>query len=183
MSIPPRDPALVGDREIVLSRVFDAPPHRVYQAWTDPEQVGLWWGPGGFTTTTHQMEVRPGGIWRYTMHGPDGTDYQNRMTFLEVVPGQRLVADHGGEGDTEHLTHHTTVTFEPAGPGGAQTKVTLRMRFDSAAARDVVVNSYGAVEGGKQHLARLAEHLAAQGPGAPAGREFVISRVFAAPRE
>ena len=67
------------------------PPARVFDAWTDPEQVVQWWGPRGFTTTTHNMEVKPGGVWRFIMHGPDGRDYQNKITYLEVARPERLV--------------------------------------------------------------------------------------------
>ena len=80
-----------ADREIVLTRLFDAPPTMVWEAWTDPAQVGLWWGPKGFTTTIEVMDVRVGGVWRLVMHGPDGTDYPNQSTFTEVVPYERLV--------------------------------------------------------------------------------------------
>ena len=85
-----------SDREIVISRVFDAPRERVFEAMTDPKQVVKWWGPNGFTTTIHEMDVRPGGVWRHTMHGPDGTDYPNKSVFLEVVKPERIVYKHSG---------------------------------------------------------------------------------------
>ena len=147
-----------ADREIVLSRVFDAPRELVWDAWTDPQQVVEWWGPKGFTTTIHEMDVRPGGIWRHTMHGPDGTDYANKSTFLEVVKPARIVYSHGGgkKGDPG-AQFVATWTFEAQ---GNKTKLTLRMVFPSAAAREHVVKTYGAIEGGKQTLARLADYLA-----------------------
>jgi uncharacterized protein YndB with AHSA1/START domain len=80
-----------ADREIVITRLIDAPPERVFDAWTDAAQVVQWWGPRGFTATTHKMDVRPGGVWRFVMHGPDGRDYQNKITYLEVVRPERLV--------------------------------------------------------------------------------------------
>ena len=86
-----------ADREIVITRLIDAPPARVFDAWTDPRQVVQWWGPRGFTTTTSKMDVKPGGVWGFVMHGPDGHDYQNRITYLEVVKPERLVYKHGGE--------------------------------------------------------------------------------------
>ncbi|HEX5726482.1 MAG TPA: SRPBCC family protein, partial [Longimicrobiaceae bacterium] len=144
-----------ADREIVLTRVFDAPRELVFRAWTDPEQVPLWWGPRGFTTTTHEMEVRPGGVWRFVMHGPDGTDYPNRVEYVEVVEPERLVYAHGDDGEGDDTHFHVTVTFAAEGGG---TRVTLRMRFDTAAERDRTVE-FGAVEGGNQTLDRLAEHL------------------------
>ena len=72
-----------AEREISITRLFDAPRELVFEAWTDPEQVVQWWGPHGFTTTIHEMDVRPGGVWRFIMHGPDGTDYDNRVVFEE----------------------------------------------------------------------------------------------------
>src|ERR1700678_444638 len=90
---PPENSA---DREIVISRVFDAPRELVWQAMTDPLHVIHWWGPRGFTTTIEEMNVRPGGVWKQVMHGPDGTDYPNKSIFTEVVKPERLVYAHGG---------------------------------------------------------------------------------------
>src|SRR5271170_6970154 len=85
-----------ADREIVISRVFDAPRELVWQAWTDPKQVVRWWGPNGFTTTIEVMDVRPGGVWKHVMLGPDGTNYPNESLFQEVVSPERIVFAHGG---------------------------------------------------------------------------------------
>ena len=167
-----------ADREIVLTRVFDAPRELVWNAWTDPEQVVQWWGPRGFTTTIHEIDVRPGGIWRHTMHGPDGTDYPNESKFIEVVKPERIVYSHGGgkKGDPG-AQFEATWMFEAQGD---KTKLTLRMVFPTAAVREHVVKTYGAIEGGKQTLDRLAEQLSRP----PAsGRDFVIARVFDAPRD
>jgi uncharacterized protein YndB with AHSA1/START domain len=173
------DARMPTDREIVISCLIDAPRERVFEAWTDPEQVVQWWGPRGFTTTTHKMEVKPGGVWRFIMHGPDGRDYQNRITYLEVLPPERLVYSHGGGGeDLEPISFETTVTFVAE---GNRTMVTLRSVFPTREQRDRVVKEHGAVEGGEQHLARLDEHLAGGGTGT--SRAFVISRVFDAPRD
>src|SRR3954449_1876611 len=99
-----------ADREIVAVRVFDAPRELVWKLWTDPHHVAQWWGPNGFTNTIHEMDVRPGGVWRFIMHGPDGVDYPNRIVFIEVVEPERLVYSHGGdEGDP--VQFHVTVTF------------------------------------------------------------------------
>jgi uncharacterized protein YndB with AHSA1/START domain len=73
-----------ADRQIVTTRVLDAPRELVFKMWTDPEHIVQWWGPKGFTTTTYSMDVRPGGVWRFVMHGPDGTDYQNKITRLTM---------------------------------------------------------------------------------------------------
>jgi uncharacterized protein YndB with AHSA1/START domain len=141
-----------SDREIITTRVFDAPRELVFAAWTDPKHVAEWWGPKGFTNTIYEMDVRPGGVWRFVMHGPDGVDYQNEIIFVEVVKPERLVYDH-----VSGPKFHMTVTFDEQ---GGKTKITMRMRFDTAALRDKVAREFGAVEGAKQTLERLAEFLA-----------------------
>ena len=143
-------------REIVVSREFDAPRQLVFEAWTDPEQVVQWWGPHGFTTTIHEMDVRPGGVWRFVMHGPDGTDYDNKVVFVEVAGPERLVYDHGPGDESDSPQFRVTVTFEEE---GGKTRLTLRLVFASPAERDSAVE-FGALEGGNQTLERLAKHLA-----------------------
>jgi uncharacterized protein YndB with AHSA1/START domain len=86
----------LSERGIVLTRVFDAPRELVWDAWTDPKKIVQWWGPRGFTTTIREMDLRPGGIWRHTMHGPDGTDYPNKSKFIEVVKPERISYSHSG---------------------------------------------------------------------------------------
>jgi uncharacterized protein YndB with AHSA1/START domain len=146
--------ASTADREIVLERTYDAPRELVYKVWTDPEHVVKWWGPNGFTTTNHSMDVRVGGGWRYTMHGPDGTDYPNVTTFLVVEPNERLVYDHGD--DQNPRLFQASATFDDV---GGKTRLTLRLVFDTAEQRDATVEKSGAIEGGKQTLARLAEFI------------------------
>lgn len=153
----PKEATLSGDREITATRIFDAPRDLVFQMWTDPQHIGQWWGPRGFTTTTYNMDVRPGGIWRFVMHGPDGTDYQNKITFIEIVKPERLVYKHGGDKEVEPVNFQVTVTFEEQ---GGKTKLTMQMFFPSAAARTFTVEKYGAVEGLTQTLGRLEEYLA-----------------------
>jgi uncharacterized protein YndB with AHSA1/START domain len=146
-----------SDREVIFTRVFDAPRELVWEAFTDPQQVVKWWGPKGFTTTNHEMDVRPGGIWRHTMHGPDGTDYPNVCRFIEVVKPERIVyVQTGGKAGDSGMPCEVTWTFEAQ---GRKTKLTGRMVFPSAAVLEHVVKTYGVIEGGKQTLARLAEHL------------------------
>src|SRR5262245_59114978 len=90
-------------RSIVITRVFDAPRELVYKVCTQPEHVVNWWGPRGFTNTMHGMDVRVGGVWRFTMHGPDGKDYPNKIEYLEVSPPKKLVFLHGDGGDTDRF--------------------------------------------------------------------------------
>jgi len=149
--------ATTPDREIVLKRTVDAPRDLVFEVWTDPKHLSHWWGPNGFTLTIHEINVAPGGVWRFIMHGPDGRDYNNKIVFIEVVKPERLVYRHSGEGDTEAVRFQTTVTFADR---DGKTDLTLRMVFDSNEARDAVIKTYGAVEGGKQTLGRLGAYLA-----------------------
>ena len=146
------------DREIVLTRVFDASRELLWEMWTNPEHVAQWWGPRGFTITTEEMDVRPGGVWRHTMHGPDGTDYPSKSIFVEVTKPERIAYSlAGGKKGDVGVQSDVTWTFEKQ---GEKTKVTLRMVFSSAEALEHVVKTYGAIEGGKQTLDRLAEYLA-----------------------
>ena len=113
-----------ADRELIFTRVFDAPRELVFKAWTDPRHLMQWWGPKGFTTSVYEMDVRPGGVWRLTMRGPDGVDYKNRIVFLEVVKPERLVYKHEPEKGSEPVSFETTVTFAEE---GGKTRLTLQI--------------------------------------------------------
>jgi uncharacterized protein YndB with AHSA1/START domain len=167
-----------ADREIVTIRVFDAPRDLVFKLWTDPAHVAQWWGPNGFTITTSQMDVRPGGVWRFEMHGSDGKNYANRVTYVDVVRPERLVYKHDDDGAGETSGFDVTATFEEL-PGG-KTKLTMRVVFPTAAAKRYVVEMHSAIEGMNQTLGRLGEKLAVMTAG-DGGQEFVISRMFDAP--
>jgi uncharacterized protein YndB with AHSA1/START domain len=143
-------------RAIIGTREFDAPRALVFEAWTDPKHLSQWWGPDGFTTTTSAFDMRPGGVWRFVMHGPDGRGYENRVTFDEIVKNERLVYHHGGD-DVEPVQFRTTVTFEDL--SNNRTRVTLRGVFPSAAERARVIKEYGADKGMVQTLARLADYV------------------------
>ncbi len=149
-----------ADWEIVITRVFDAPREFVFKAWTDPKDVPQWWGPKGFTTTIHEMDVRPGGVWRFIMHGPDGTDYDNKIVFIEIVKPKRLVYPHGSDKEDEPGQFRVTVTFAEQ---GGKTRRTMRMVFKSAEERDKVVKEFNAIEGANQCMDRLEEHWAKMG--------------------
>jgi uncharacterized protein YndB with AHSA1/START domain len=144
-----------ADREIVAERLLNAPRELVFQVWTDPEHLAHWWGPRGFTITTAEMDVRPGGVWRFVMHGPDGVDYPNRIVYLEIVKPERLVYLHGSEDEPGHF--RVTVNFYAE---GRKTRLTMQMLFDSAAEREEVVTRFNAVQGLNQTLDRLGELLA-----------------------
>src|SRR5450631_188479 len=109
MNATTKDAADTSDREIVITRVFDAPRELVFKAWTDPKHLVHWWGPNGFTNTFHEVDIRPGGVWRFTMHGPDGVDYPNRIVFEEIVKPERIVYAHSGGEENDLAQFHVTV--------------------------------------------------------------------------
>jgi len=150
---------------IIARRIFDAPRELVFAAWTDPTHLAQWWGPTGFTTTTHTFDMRPGGVWRFVMHGPDGRDYQNRVTYEEVVPPERIAYRHGGGEDVEPAQFRQSITFEDL---GGRTRLTWRGDFPSAAERDRVIKEYAADTGLLQTLTRLEQYVSATVP-RPAG--------------
>lgn len=153
-----KQPARVSeaDREIALTRQFDAPRERVFDCWFEPEHISNWWGPDGFTTTTHEMDARPGGAWRFTMHGPDGHDYANKVVYEEISRPGRLVYRHVGEADNEGIRFRVTVTFADV---DGRTEVDFRMVFDTREMHQEAAR-FGAIEGLYDTLSRLETYLA-----------------------
>lgn len=146
-----------ADREMVISRIVDAPRELVWDAMTRPEHVVHWWGPHGFTDTLEKLDFRVGGVWKHTMHGPDGKDYLNESVFTEIVKPQRIEFSHGGTAKGDPSAQFDAIwTFDAL---GKQTRVTMRAIFPTAAVRDTTIKTYNAIEGGKQTLARLAAYL------------------------
>ena len=167
--------AKARSNEIRITRVYDAPVRAVWDAWTDPEQVAKWWGPRGFTLTTHSKDLRPGGSWVYTMHGPDGTDYPNKTPYLEVEECAKLVYDHGGNDDRPPLFRVQVLFSENDG------KTTMEMCMTMAtpeAAEEI--GKFIKKAGGNATWDRLAEYLEHESSGKDS---FVINRSFDAPLE
>ncbi len=148
------------DREIVISRVIDAPRTLVYAAWTDPEQIQMWFGPDGMAIETREIDLRPGGVWRFDMTAPDGTRYGNRMVFLRLEAPGLIEVEHGADQDSDPGRFRMLVTFDAQGDG--KTVLTLRQMHPSRARREGAIG-FGAVEYGGQTLAKLALHLAQAG--------------------
>lgn len=145
---------------IVTTREIEAPRELVFEVWTDPKHLAQWWGPDGFTTTTSAFDMRPGGVWRFVMHGPDGRDYDNRIVFDAIEPPQRIVYHHSSGEDSETVLFRSVVTFEDL--GRSRTRVTLRATLPSAAERDRLVREFGADKGAAQTIARMAAYVAAR---------------------
>jgi uncharacterized protein YndB with AHSA1/START domain len=140
------------NRELITTRIISASPERVWQAFTDPKEVGLWWGPAGFTNTIDTMDLRPGGEWRYVMHGPDGTDYPNALTYDEIEKPNRIVYSHHASKEFGLEAWTMIQTFEAAGD---QTRVTMHAIYASLEDYTKHMVDFHAKEGAEQMLERL----------------------------
>ena len=143
------------DREIVISRVISAPRELVFEAFTEVRHLSQWWGPEGFTTTTRAFEFRVGGEWNFVMHGPDGTDYQEWISWTEIAPPERIALLHG-ESHGDPNAFQSVLTFAP---DGAETRIEMRTVFPTKELRDEAVEKYHAIEGGQQTLSKLAAYV------------------------
>jgi uncharacterized protein YndB with AHSA1/START domain len=168
-----------GSRELIVSRVFDAPREVVWKAWTDPKQIVRWWGPVGFQTIIHEMDFRVGGTWHLTMWGPDGKEYPNYSTFTEIVPLEKIVFSHGGGAkDMPEALFVMTWSFKSV---GNKTELTVKQVYKTEADRDFIAKTYGALEGAKQTLGRLQTKLDLDAN--PDKERLLITRAFNAPRD
>jgi uncharacterized protein YndB with AHSA1/START domain len=138
-------------REILFTRILNAPRELVFKAWTDPAHIAKWWGPTGFTNTFDKFDFRPGGAWRFTMHGPNGVDYKNEIDFVEIATPERIVLRHI---NPPHFT--ITVTLEDL---GGKTRLTWRNLFDTVDEFEGVKSF--AVDGLRQNIDKLEAHLTA----------------------
>jgi uncharacterized protein YndB with AHSA1/START domain len=146
-------PPAAAERELVITRVFDAPPERVFRAWTEREHLLRWCAPRGFTVTHAEGDVRPGGAWRSCMRSPEGVDYWLGGIYREVVRPERLVFTHAWDGEDGRPGPETLVTVDLAARGGG-TEMTFRQSgFRSAESRD------GHHEGWSETFDRLDRHV------------------------
>src|SRR5690242_8242177 len=141
-----------ADREIVVSRVIGAPREVVFEAFTEVRHLAQWWGPEGFTTTTRAFEFRVGGEWDFVMHGPDGTDYQEWISWTEIAPPERIELVHGEFRDDPNA-FESVLTFVT---DGAATRIEMRTLFPTKELRDEAVEQHHAIEGGQQTVDNLA---------------------------
>jgi len=144
------DPAKV----LRVERTVGAPRDLVFEAFSDARHLDAWWGPNGFTNETHAMEFAVGGLWHYTMYGPDGKVWPNWIRYTEISPPSRIAYEHGAElGEAAHF--NGIITFEDE---GGRTRVSLILVFATKEARDATLE-FGAVEGGNQTLAKLDAYV------------------------
>ena len=162
-----------SDREIVITRLIDAPVARVWRAWTDDAEIVKWWGPHGFSDETEKREFKAGGHWKHVMIGPDGTRFPNYATYKEIEPEKRIVlVNAGSKEDAEKgVGFRSEIDFKAV---GNKTEITMRLIFPTAEMRAFVVKEFKAIEGGRQTIARLAARVEG---------DFVIFRMVDAPRE
>lgn len=147
--------AATADREIVISRVIDAPREVVFEAFTEVRHLSHWWGPEGFTTTTRAFEFRVGGEWNFTMHGPDGTDYPEWITWTAFTLPERIEFLHGEYRDDPNA-FQSVISFTAEAEA---TRIEMRTVFPTTQARDEAVEKYHAIEGGQQTLSNLAAYV------------------------
>ncbi|MEP6573612.1 MAG: SRPBCC domain-containing protein [Gemmatimonadota bacterium] len=155
-----------SEREVVFTRLLDAPVEKVWRVWTDPVHLNQWFGPDGFTITTHEFAFEPGGVWRFIMHGPDGVDYPTRIVFRDIVAPRRLAYDNGWDLPGAPLDFTVVVTLVPE---GKQTALAIHLTFADAEAMKTAVERYGVLEGGAQTLGRIAVYLGTVSQGSVEG--------------
>ncbi len=167
--------AQAKSNELKITRFYEAPVAAVWAAWTDPKQVAQWWGPRGFSLTTHAHDLKTGGHWHYTMHGPDGANYVNKTKYHEVITHKRMVYDHGGNDERKPL-FRVTVNFAAVN-GGTLMDMTMACPTPEEAEQ---TKKFVKKAGGEATWDRLAEYLM---KGSSGKDIFVINRSFDVPIE
>jgi uncharacterized protein YndB with AHSA1/START domain len=153
------NPMSANDRELVLTRIIDAPRERVFRAWTDPKLLVEWWAPRPLTTPVCEIDLRPGGVCRTVMRDPDGKEYPNTGVYLEIVANERIVftdAFEAGWRPAGKPFMTAIVTFEDV---GGKTRYTARALHWTAADRETH-EQMGFHEGWGQCADQLAELVA-----------------------
>lgn len=172
---------VVGDRELVITRLIHAPSTRVFAAWSNPQKISQWWGPHGFSTTTKSMDFRSGGSWDFVMHGPDGQDYPNHISYETITPNKLIQYKHGSKAGGE-VDFQVIVSFEEQQNGKA-TLMTFRMLFASAQVLNQKNQQYGVQIGLTQTVSRLDDMMMLLEEASETELPFLISRTFNASRE
>lgn len=144
---------IIKNEKASFIRFFDSPKELVFEAWSSHEHLSQWWGPDGFTLSTHSLDFIDGGIWIFTMHGPDGRDYQNRIKFIEIRKPDSIIYEHSGD-DGVHF--HAKVLFKETKGG---TNLEIEMKFPGKEELERIDRTYGAIEGAIQHITRLGKYI------------------------
>lgn len=144
----------VAENELLMERLVPCGIELMPRLWSDPALLTRWWGPEGFSTTTHSMDFRVGGEWDYTMHGPDGHNYGNLIRYTKINESG-IEYDHYGKGDDAHASFRAVITFEAV--TGSMTRMGFKMVFETAEDKRQICDEYGASEGLYQTTDRLAK--------------------------
>ncbi len=147
-----------SDTEIKIVRVIEASRERIWRALTDPKELDQWWGPDGFRNVTKEWDFRVGGMWKHVMIGPDGSEFPNATKFVEIVENDHIVyANAGGKKGEKGISFRMTFSLKALGP--SKTEMRIHHVFENKEDRDMVVHRFGAIEGGKQTLGKLAARV------------------------
>lgn len=144
----------ITDRELHFSRILNAPVQIVWEVWTNPEEISLWWGPDGFRNTIQKMEIKPGGEWNMIMHAPNGTDFEIKSIFKEIVKHRKIVYE-----QLTHFKYIATIEFESRED---KTFISWNMLFESKEKLMEAAKIYGVIEGFKQNTEKLDNYLQQQ---------------------
>lgn len=148
---------IIQNNKVTFKRYIDVPISLAFEVWTTHEHLSQWFGPDGFTITTKTLNFSNGGIWEFIMHGPDGTDYKNKVQFADIKNPHHIIYKHLGDGEGHaDVDFESRIIFESVGQG---THVTMEQIFSSPEELERVNKKYGSIEGGKQHIANFAEYL------------------------
>jgi len=141
-----------NNRELITTSLLNAPVNLVWEVWTNPEHIKNWWGPNGFTNTIYKMDVTAGSEWEFTMHGPDGNNFNNRSVYREIIPFEKIVFDH-----VSAPKFTATIIFAAQ---GNTTTINWHMLFETKELFEQVVKVFKADEGQKQNIEKLNAYLA-----------------------
>jgi PhnB protein len=143
-----------ADRELIITRVLNAPIELVWEVWTNADHIKNWWGPNGFSNTISKMELKPGGEWNLVMHGPDGKDYKNKSVFKKIMKHKKIVYEHiSGPKFT------ATIEFKSE---KNKTHLKWHMLFETKEEFIQTVKTFKADEGLKQNISKLEAYISAQ---------------------
>jgi uncharacterized protein YndB with AHSA1/START domain len=147
---------MIEENKVIYRGIIEAPIELVFEAWSTEEHLAECWGPDGFTLTTKKFDFKEGGTWEFTMHGNDGTDYQNKMKFTEIKKPHIITHIHGGEGEHSHISFESKISFQEK---GEETIFVMEQIFKNKEVLESINEKYGVIEGGKQHINNCANYI------------------------
>lgn len=141
-----------ANNTLSIKRLLNAPRELVFEVWTNPDHIKHWWGPDGFSLTTNSMDIKVNGEWKFIMHGPDGTDYNNKVRYTELLKPEHICYFHVNDDEAENISFEVMVEFKEK---DGKTELTMTMTFPDEEELDIVENEFKAIEGLEQTINRL----------------------------